>query len=84
MFTKIRNSVFEFLFRKLIPFKWIDGHKTQIARISTTVFSVLTVVATIYPEYVDFISETQAAIGTLLSLVGIEIAKIDREIKSVK
>jgi len=80
----MKNLIFKYVFEKWIPFRWINNHKTDISRVVTLVCSLAFVVGQYYPQYVPYISQTQAFVGTLLGLVGIEIGKMHKEVKPSK
>lgn len=81
MLRRLRDKIILFVFSKLVPLSWLDGYKTSISRIATIISAALTIGAAQFPEYIDFISEANAAILTVLGLVGIEIGKIHKEVK---
>lgn len=82
MKDKIVRMIFNFIFRKVPILNWLDGHKTTISRIAAVVSATLLAVAMYFPEYAPITDQVMLAVSTLLSLVGIEIGKIDKEIKT--
>lgn len=78
----MKRTLVRWFLEDTIPFKWIDGHKTEIARYATFSFAVLTLVAQYFPEYAPFITQGQAMLLTLLSLVGVEIGRSHKEAKA--
>ena len=79
----MRSWLFKKIFSEWIPFKWIDGHKTDIARFAAFVSGVLVVVTQFFPEYAPFIDQGQAGIAALLSLLGIELGKLHKADKGI-
>jgi len=77
----MRAWLFQKFFSDWVPFKWIDGHKTDIARVATFVFAVLVVATEYYPEFVPFIDQFSAVMATVLGLFGIEVGKQHKELK---
>lgn len=77
----MREWLFKQIFSKLIPFKWIDGHKTDIARIAAFISGLLLLAQEFFPEYLPFLTQGQLILTTILSLVGVEIGKAHREDK---
>ena len=74
----MRKWLFEFLFKKIIPFKWIDGQKTSISRWAAFISALLLSGVELFPEYVPFITQGQALLATVLSLLGIELGKVHK------
>jgi hypothetical protein len=80
----MKAKIMNFIFRRLIPFSFIDGHKTEIARYVTFVSAVLLIVARFFPQYAVLVDESNAAITMLLGIAGIEIGKMDAEVKNAQ
>lgn len=78
----MKAYIFKFLFEKLIPFSWINGNKTEISKYATFISSILLLATEFFPEYVPYLTQTQAIIATVLSLVGIQIGQEHKEIKA--
>ena len=78
----MRQWLFKQLFENWIPFKWIDGNKTEIARWAAFALATLSVVAQFWPEYAPFVDAAQAKAGTILALVGVEIGRWHKEDKT--
>ena len=77
----MRKWLFEKIFSRWIPFKWIDGHKTDIARIAAFIAAVMLVGGEHFPDYVPILDEAQSLLIVVLSLLGIELGKIHKEDK---
>ena len=78
----MRAWLFRFIFKDLIPFKWIDGYKTEIARLAAFISALLVIAVEYFPEYVPMINQSQSFLLMLLSLWGIDIGKQHKELKA--
>lgn len=81
MIDFLRRKMFQLVFEEIVPFKWINGHKTQIARVATAVFATLYTFAQFFPEIQVPLEHVHALAGTVLGLFAIELGKIHREDK---
>lgn len=72
----IRAWIFRKVFSELPPFKWIDGHKTEISKVLTFIFAVATIAAQFFPAHTLLINEGLALLATLASALGIVIGKV--------
>lgn len=78
----MKKWLFNLMFRKLPILSWVDGHKTEISRYVTFISTIALLVAQFFPQYAGLITEGLAQLGVILGLVGIEIGKMDKEVKN--
>lgn len=74
--NSIRAWLFKKVFSDLPPFKWIDGHKEEIAKVLTFIFAISAIAAEFFPQYALIINESVALIATIASALGILVAKV--------
>lgn len=78
----MKEWIFRKVFSEWIPFKWIDGHKTEIARLFTFLSGLLLLLQKTLPQYAGVLMDVNAQLMALIGLLGIQIAQAHREIKS--
>lgn len=77
----IRAWLFKQLFQRWIPFKWVDGHKTDISRFFQFVSGLFLLVQTQFPELAAHVDQGTALLTFIASTLGVEIGKVHADDK---
>ena len=78
----MRTMIIRWLFEKFIPFKWINGHKTEISRWALFISTLFVIASQVWPEYSPAFVQGKELLMLALSVAGVEIGKIHKEIKN--
>ena len=73
----IRRWLFKQLFENIVPFKWINGNKTEIAKVALLLSAAIAAAQEIYPE-IPWVGQLDAQWAMLLSVLGIEVGRMHR------
>lgn len=80
----MRERLFRWIFADLPPFRWLNGHKTDIAKIFLYLFALIPAVQTVNTQFgivMPMLEGINTHMGMLWSFLGLEVARQHRRDK---